>query len=489
MKKRVGLLGIYHESNTFIYDVTTLDNFKKGHLLFGEEIRREYSEAYHEVGGILEVLGGSETEVVPLMFAEATPGGCIATDTLHYLWGKMVTELEENGPFDGIVVALHGAAVSELQPDMDGWWLQQLRLYLGDEKPITGTLDPHANVSRKMIEATDALVAYKTNPHIDQRETGKKAAQLMVNCLKGKKQPTQFFFQPDTTISIEQQNTSTSPCKELYELAGQISEKPDILSVSILLGFPYADVPEMGSGFLVVSDNDIESAECYARELGNYLWENRSSFIGEMVSVEEAISDLEKASKPVLMLDMGDNVGGGAPGDSTLLLEGLEQAGKWRSFVCIYDPESVAKTRKCNLGSMIWLNMGGKTNRFYEDSYHTKVTVKAVTDGAFKENQPRHGGQVNFNMGKIAVVETVNSTTIMLTSLRIAPFSLNQLITFGIDPEKFDVIVAKGVHAPIAAYGEVCESLVQVNTDGVTQADMTKFSFVNRRKPLYPFEK
>src|SRR5688500_9822994 len=174
MVKRIALLGLYHESNTFLQTKTSLKDFEKGHLLYGEKIRAEYSKAFHEIGGMLEVLDASGFEPVPLVFAEATPGGAVTADTLQFLFEKISAELLHKGPFDGIMVALHGAAVCESYPDMDGWWLEKLRILVGNSIPIIGTLDPHANVSQKMINATNGLVAYKTNPHVDQRATGAK---------------------------------------------------------------------------------------------------------------------------------------------------------------------------------------------------------------------------------------------------------------------------------------------------------------------------
>lgn len=489
MDKRVALLGIYHESNTFLRTRTSLKEFESGHFLFGASIREEYEKAFHEIGGMLEVLDDTDIEVVPLVFAEATPGGMITDETLRHLFKEIAGALTSQGPFDGIMVAAHGAAVAESYPDMDGWWLQELRLLAGKQKPIIGTLDPHANVSQRMIDATDALVAYQTNPHVDQRETGKRAARLMVDTLKGAIKPKQYFSQPRAIISIEQQYTSGSPCKELFALARQTEkEHENILAISVMLGFPYADVNEMGSGFIVVTDDDEPLAQSAATALGDYFWKRRSDFVGEKVPVHDAVGSIARQEKPVLLLDMGDNVGGGSPGDSTFILAELERVGKWKSFVCLYDPEAVKKLSERRVGERVVIETGGKTDRLHGDTYRVEVELKAVADGVFKEDQPRHGGQVNYNMGKIAIVETGQGTTIMLTSLRIVPFSLNQLTSFGIEPRNYDVIVAKGVHAPMAAYANVCKTFVWVNTGGITQADVTRLPFVNRRKPLYPFE-
>ncbi len=113
---------------------------------------------------------------------------------------------------------------------------------------------------------------------------------------------------------------------------------------------------------------------------------------------------------------------------------------------------------------------------------------RRVVDGRFAEKSPRHGGQVHYDMGITAIVQTVNGNTLMLMSNRIPPFSLQQLTTFDLEPENFDVVVAKGVIAPIAAYGPVCKTIFQVDTPGKTQVNMTNFPYKNRRKPLFPFE-
>ena len=121
-------------------------------------------------------------------------------------------------------------------------------------------------------------------------------------------------------------------------------------------------------------------------------------------------------------------------------------------------------------------------------SCRIEATLLRLTDGAFEERHPRHGGEVRFQMGRTAVVSTARGSVLMLTSRRVMPFSLQQLTSHGINPADFQAIVAKGVNAPIAAYAPVCPTLIQVDTPGVTQADMTRFVYQHRRRPLFPFE-
>lgn len=485
--KRIALLGIYHESNTFVENQTTLVDFQRGHSLKGEDIRKEYQHAHHEVGGMIEVIDRAGMELVPVVFSEATPGGRVSAKTYRILLKEMMDLLDSVLPVDGLLVVPHGAGVSEEISDMDGDWIRAIRERVGPDVPIVGSLDLHANVSMQMAHAVDAFVSYKKNPHIDQRQTGMAAAEIMVGILEEKIKPRQVLVQVPLAISIEQQFTTNEPCKSLYNLAHELSKTEGILSISILLGFPYADVTEMGTSLIVVSDNQADLALQVGKQLESYILTNRQSFVGTKNDVQTAIQLASEQEKPVLLLDMGDNIGGGSPGNNICLLEGLETDGTLNYFVCICDPAAVEVACGYEPGDTYALSIKGTAMDGVKD-ISFQVSLLTLTDGHFQEANPRHGGQVNYYMGKTAVVARPDGSVIMLTSLRVPPFSLGQLTSCLLDPRSFDVIVAKGVIAPIAAYAPVCPSVIQVNTPGVTQADMTMFTYKNRRKPLFPFE-
>jgi microcystin degradation protein MlrC len=488
MPFRIALLGIYHESNTFVPQATSSADFQSGHYLVGEAIRKEYASAHNEIGGMMEVMDREGMEIVPILYASATPGGTISASTYNGLLNTMMEGLEKVLPVDACLVIPHGAGVSEEFPDMDGHWLSQVRERVGDTIPIFGTLDLHANVSPLMVASTNVLVAYKQNPHVDMRQRGIEAAELLVQYLKGETKPVQALVQVPLAISIEQQLTAHEPCKSLYAYAHDLTRDRDILSISIQHGFPYADVEEMGSSIIVVTNGDRNKAFETAKKLEKYILERRESFVGHKNDIDSSLNMIDRSEKPVLLLDMGDNVGGGGPANNCCLLEAFEKDKKFKYFVCIYDPEAVRLAEGYNPGETFELTIIG-TGKDGVKSYGVNVTLLRITNGEFQESNPRHGGQINFKMGRTAVVTTEHNSVIMVTSLRVMPFSLQQLISQGIQPSDFDAIVAKGVNAPIAAYASVCPTIIQVNTPGVTQADMTLFSFKNRRKPLYPFEK
>lgn len=485
---RIALMGIYHESNTFVPQATTITDFRNGKYLTGEVIRKEYQTAHNEIAGMLEVMDREGMEIVPILYASATPGGSISATTYNGLLKNMMDELEKVLPVDACLVIPHGAGVSEEFPDMDGHWLSTLRKRVGDSIPIFGTLDLHANVSPLMVSSTNALVAYKQNPHVDMRQRGVDAANLLVDYLKGNTNPVQVLVQVPLAISIEQQLTANEPCKSLYLYADELSRDPEILSISIQHGFPYADVKEMGTSIIVVANGNREKALEIAKKLESYILQRRDSFVGIKNDIQTSLNLIDTSEKPVLLLDMGDNVGGGGPANNCCILEAFEECKKYKYFVCIYDPEAVRMAGNHQAGESFKLIMIG-TDKDGIRTYRLNVKLLRVTNGEFQESNPRHGGQINYNMGKTAVVATEEGSVIMLTSTRVMPFSLQQLISQGIDPSSFDAIVAKGVNAPIAAYAPVCPTIIQVNTPGVTQADMTLFKYEHRSKPLFPFEK
>ena len=379
-------------------------------------------------------------------------------------------------------------AVSENYPDFDGHWLSLLRNRFGPEIPIVCTLDLHASVSQRMIDACNATIAYRTNPHLDQRTRGLEAATLMARTLRKEVRPTQAASWPPVIINIERQSTSQSPCKELYSRTDQQLENEKVLSNSVVLGFPYADVEEMGPAVIVVTDNDRALAMTLADDLSNHIIEHRNGFLPDLIGVERALEMATHASPPVCLLDIGDNVGGGSPADGTVLAHAMHRMRLNRVFVCLYDPESVQQAIRAGVGATIPMRLGGKTDDRHGAPVNDRFTVRSIHTGTFTETQVRHGARKSYHMGQTAIVESAHGMTIMLTSLRTPPFSLQQLRSCDLDPAAFQILVAKGVHAPVAAYREVCKTFIRVNTPGATTADLSRLTYLHRRRPLFPFE-
>ena len=486
---RVGIISLQHESNTFIQSATTLADFECDALATGDQIYPIFKDAAHEIGGFFAGLAESEIEAVPIFVARALPGGTITKQTVETLVPMLLQELQQAGKLDGLLVAPHGAGVSEGARDLDGYWLKMVRQEVGTELPIVCTLDAHANVSQTMIDACDATIVYRTNPHIDQRDRGIEAARLMNRILKGEVKPTQAACFVPIAINIERQHTSSEPCASLYKQADQMLEEAGVLSNSVILGFPYADVEEMGSGFIVVTDNNRAQAQQLADQLGETLLARKDEFKAHLTEIDDALDQAEQLEGPICFLDMGDNIGGGSPADGTTILHAIQKRKKPTSFACLYDPEAAQQAIVAGPGATLTtLAMGGKTDDQHGAPLVAHVKVVSVHEGHFTESEVRHGGKTEYQMGPTAVVQTDFGLTIMLNSHRTPPFSLGQLTSCDIEPADYHILVAKGVQAPLAAYSPVCPNLIRVNTPGVTSADMGQFQYQYRRRPLFPFE-
>ncbi|MCI0624890.1 MAG: M81 family metallopeptidase [Acidobacteria bacterium] len=487
--KRVGIAGFLHESNTFLSVATTREHFEQASLTKGPGLLERWEGSSHELGGFLEGARRFGFAPVPTLATYAIPSGAIQSVAFDELLDEMVEELRKALPLDGLLVALHGATVAENFPDADGEILRRLRQVVGSDIPIIATLDLHANVSPKMVAHTNATVIYRSNPHLDQKERGLEAAELMARTLTGQIQPVQALKCPPLLISISKQDTSQSPALGLYEDALEVMTWPGILSASVAMGFYYADVEEMGASFLAVADKNRELAVKAARWMVQRAWERRQDFVGQLLSPAEAVRRAaQSAAAPIVLMDVGDNVGGGSAGDSTILLHEILKHGVSNALVVLYDPESVTRCVAAGVRQPVALQAGAKTDQLHGKPVPIQGKVRLISDGVFVETQVRHGGWGLNDQGITAVVETEQQHTMVFTSRRMAPMSLEQLLSLGLKPERKKILIVKGVIAPRAAYEPVAAEIILVDTPGSTSANPSSFTFHYRRHPLYPLE-
>jgi microcystin degradation protein MlrC len=485
---RIGILGFAHESNTFVSVPTTLQRFSEGGIHRGKGIIDRWKGSHHELGGFI---AGSEANgfvAVPLMYSSATPGGPLTDTAFETILGEMIGLLEKDEELDGLLLALHGAMVAEGYSDADGEIVSRIREVFGD-KPIVMTLDCHANVSSKMVDNVTATILYRTNPHVDQRERGLEAAGLIARTVRGQIHPVQALEKPPMVVNISKQYTGRQPARGLIQDAERVMRQPGVLSASVGLGFAFADTEKMGASFIVVADGDVKRARRQARWMARRAWDRRSEFLGDLPSPAEAVRKAAVSPvHPVVLMDVGDNVGGGSPADSTILLKELVHQRVNDGLIVLRDPEAVERCVRAGVGNELTLDVGGKSDDKHGQPVCIRGRVRTLSDGKFVDERPRHGGQRFYDQGTTAVVETPERHTIVLTSLRMPPFSLEQILSLGIKPENKRVIVVKGVIAPRAAYEPIAKEIITVDTPGSTSANLMHFEYRHRRRPLYPFE-
>jgi microcystin degradation protein MlrC len=484
----MALLGLYHESNTFASSPTGDEAFEPGGTYVGDDVVDAFAGTSTAVGGFLELGSTHAVELVPLFFAFANPAGPIAGATFARLLTELLERLGRNGPWSAVLLALHGAAVAEGEDDVDGLIVERVRSLVGDAVPIGVCLDMHANLSRRTIDHSTVTVAYRTNPHLDAATRAVECAELVLCTLRGEVDPVQALVRPPLVVNILRQRTSSPPLSAIVDEVEAVEAMPRVLSASLALGFPYADVPDLGVACLAVADGDEQRAREAAERVAAAAWCARHELQGEALGPQAALAlATDGRPGPVLLLDTGDNIGGGSPGDSTTILHEA-QRGAVRSYLeTLCDPEAVSACAGAGVGAAVSIDVGGRVAT-HSPPCAVRGFVRALGEGRFSDASATHGGFRDFDTGATAVLETDLEQTLVLTSRAVMDTSVERHRSLGIRPEAKQVVVAKGVQSPLPAYEPLASDVVFVATPGITSADLGSFVYRRRPRPLYPFE-
>ena len=322
---RVAIGGISHESSTFSTVPTTLDDFELRSLAVGGDLLDRFTGTKTPVGGFIDAARDADYTVVPTMFASATPGGPVTAEATRVLTSKLVDGLRSalnDGPLDGVMLALHGAMVSELDDDGESYILRAVRQVVGPDLPVIVELDLHGNITQEMVDLCTMPVAYDEYPHTDPYERGYEIGLLMARILRSGVKPTPAIVKIPILASLQRQFSHAEPMLTVKHLARDIENQRGVLNVSYLPGFAWADIEPNTFSVIVTTDDDRQRAIELANQLANHIWDHREDFIVRPTPVDEAVHTAMNAlNGPVVLADIGDNPGGGAPADGTVLLE------------------------------------------------------------------------------------------------------------------------------------------------------------------------
>ena len=382
MRIAVGCIG--HETNTFSPVLTTIDNFKKGSYHHGDEIIAAFRGTRTITGGFLDVAEQLNLQPVPLLWTFATPSGIVEQAAYQTLKAEFLTLLENAGKLDGILLDLHGAMVTDELEDAEGDLIQAVRETVGATWIVT-TLDLHANITAKMVHYSDVIIGFDTYPHVDCYERGFEAGQLLFGMNQGKIRPTMAYRQLPLLTAPPAQCTMKPPMTDVINALHRLETERGVVTVTLSMGFPFADITDAGVSVLVTTNGDMALAEAHADQFAANIWEMRAQFTFNLHTVEAAIEIANQTDgNPIVLADGADNPGGGGPCDGTTILHKFIEADVQDAVIAVIaDPESVAKAVEAGVGNRVQLNVGGKTDTQHGAPVALTGSVKTLSDGRF----------------------------------------------------------------------------------------------------------
>ncbi|MGH2604021.1 MAG: M81 family metallopeptidase, partial [Dehalococcoidia bacterium] len=400
-----------HETHTFSAEPASLDQWK---ISRGEECWA-FAGTNHSLGGVIDGCRERGIELVPTFFAHATPSGTPDRETVETLVTELVDGIARALPADGIVLTLHGAMVGEGMPDAEAEILRRVRAITGLDLPIAVTLDLHANTSQELVDLATIIVGYDTYPHVDHNDRAREAVGLLAETIAGRITPVMAFAAPPLLPVPQAMYTGKPPFKTLFDRAFALEADGSALSITIAGGFAYADTPVTGMSFIAVTDNDRSGAMRIVAELADLAWSLRQEMRVENVPPARAVAAaIAHPEGPVVLVDVGDNIGGGTPGDGTVLRAELLRHGAREATVVIAEGEAAQAALSAVVGATVRLAAGGKTDRWHGDPVDIEGRVRLLCDGQWVNEGPENAG-VPVDMGPTAVVRC-GGVNLVLTS-------------------------------------------------------------------------
>ena len=483
MGKRIALVGFYHETNTFSATTTDLALFEAYQFVEGDELVASYRGSGTELGGALAEIDRRGDAALGVLFASAIPSGMITRGCLAEIIERIQSGFARIGDFDGVVLVLHGAAAAEGAPDADGEILAVVRAIAG-QRPVVATTDFHANVSARMFALADVILGYDTYPHVDMKDRGAEAAQVLAGLLEGRRFRKVHRKLPLLTVP-QVQSTTDEPMATLMRHLRDVEQRPEIATATIAMGFPYADGLDLGASVLVYGE--AGAAETAAEELAQAIWKVRDLFSPVLLDPDGIAAIIGPGAQvPVVLVDPADNVGGGAAGDGTVVLERLIAADAQGAVIVMCDPEAAAAAARAGVGGTFHGKVGGATDRAHGAPVEISGRVTYAADTNFVHSGSYMTG-VTSQMGLTAIVEA-GGIRVVLTSLRTMPFDIEQLRCLGIEPSECRVIVVKSAIAWRAAYGSVAGSVFTIDTPGICPSTLARLRYHSRPRPVVPLD-
>jgi microcystin degradation protein MlrC len=485
MAKRVGVASIIQETNTFSANQSTMQDFEIQGIWLGADVVTKSQGMNIEVAGSLERLRTHGFEAVPLIRAWAMSGGVLLDTELANMKAILKREITAAGHLDGLILNLHGALINESDDHTDAHIAEFAREILGADVPIVVTHDLHGNPSRRIVATSDALIGFRTYPHIDQGDTGRRAADLMNQILTNNRTLGTALKKLNMIIPAETMGTSDQPLLQIRELADSLIDD-EILDISLFPVQPWIDVSEVGFGITVVHSGNIERANECAEIIRCALWKIHKEFQATLYSVDEAINSAIKGyqGKMQIIAQSSDAPSGGSTGDDSRVVESLVNFGSDISSACtMVDAPAVDAAFAHSIGDEVSLSLGFTIDPRWGKplTVYAKLLNKGQTPVVL--SGPVMTGQV-VSLGRWILLQSANKVQILVSESPTPTFDPAGYEVAGID---LDACTVVHVRSPLlfksgfaGRYGQI----FPLDLDGPTTPNIKSLQFFKVPRPM-----
>jgi len=485
---RIAAGGFEHETNTFSSIPVDAALVKK--------CSRHGQELYDCSKGVKTMMGGfiDEAEelgidLIPVTHADIGP--CAATlkevyESFRDQFVADIRKLHAEAPLDAIALNIHGAAVADGYPDLEGDLLESLRDAFGNEMPIGMVLDLHGNVTPRMMELSTLTVGYKHYPHTDTYDSGRMVIRLLHEHLTRKQPFYQALVPLPWHIAPAYGVTLSGPAGDVKDyMQALVDREPALRDISFFHGFPYADVSFAGASITAVAETQ-EAADRFALDAARYAWSRRHDFAVPANSAEQAMDLAEQAEAPVVINESSDNPGGGAPGDGThLLREMLKRDIPGSVYGYIHDPEVAKQAAAAGVGARIDCLLGAKRDNLHGTPVELKgAYVKTISDGAFIKKNPMGAGCLA-QLGTTVLLQ-VGNVSIVVSEGRSQTLDDGPFRIAGIDWRDMRILALKSSQHFKGWWVGRAKTIIPCDSPGIHSADLTRFEYQNLDTGFFP---
>lgn len=485
---RIAVGGIELETNSWIPQMTKLDDFI---ILLDNAITEKHQGLRTYIGGMLDAADKCDFDIIPTLHADvpAKCGGIIEKETYQYLKEQLLSRIREALPLDAVCLALHGAGMAEGSNDIEQDILDSVREIVGEKVVIGATFDLHGNVTADALKNCDLPYCLKFAPHTDTYDRGYEAVLSINKMLGGELIPYKRLLK--LPLLMTPVTTNFGPANTILNMCLESESEPNVIECACFHGFPYDDVPFLGTAVLVLTNNDQNTADVIAEHIGTWIMDHRDYLLPTILSPSEGIEKAKELNtathKPVVIADSADNPGGGGPGNSTHLLKAMLDSKLSKAcFAVIKDSAAVDKAVSAGIGSTITLSIGGNMDALHGAPVEVTGIVKCITDGKFTIKSDQNKGD-SIDLGATALLR-IDGLDLIIAKERYQPFDDEIFSIHGIDCTEYDIIALKSTNHWRAGFPYITNSVI-VDSPGVMSMDIASFPWKNISHPVWPFDK